>query len=105
MRDRAQEMGVGRDLNPFVRFHVRLENGRVWYDKIDIIRTIGDIRDGFVIIEKTIIKTYNYLIDRWVIIETRTREIRKRNKNATKKYYCLFIILDNEDDMIRDHLN
>lgn len=100
MRDRAQEMGVGRDLNPFVRFHVRLENGRVWYDKIDIIRTIGDIRDGFVIIEKTIIKTYNYLIDRWVIIET-----RKRNKNATKKYYCLFIILDNEDDMIRDHLN
>lgn len=97
MRDRAQEMGVGRDLNPFVRFHVRLENGRVWYDKIDIIRTIGDIRDGFVIIEKTIIKTYNYLIDELLL--KREREIRMLQKSII--VFLLFWIMK----MIRDHLN
>lgn len=36
MRDQAQEMGVRRDLNPFVRFLKMIEVN----DKIDIIRMI-----------------------------------------------------------------
>lgn len=72
MRDQAQEMGVRRDLNPFVRFLKMIEVN----DKIDMIRMIETTYKW--IIGRNI-DNYGYsIMSYYWTIEMKIREIRKR---------------------------